>query len=189
MFSTFTGNSRRPRNVNLSGQAGNPFANTSWSPSNASNASKTVQDAQADREKRRAEQQRLKAAAKIQRTWRGHRARSQVHDSQRAVFDGLYASTLDPSKRLSQSFALLLSFFTCQRHGDIRRLATYAHESNSVNLHSIAPIGTHQSRIQQLVRFLIEAIECTASNRWACRSALHVLANIHAEIAPTSSRS
>ncbi|KAF4476898.1 putative E3 ubiquitin protein ligase [Colletotrichum fructicola Nara gc5] len=56
MFPTFTGNSRRPRNVNLSGQNLNPFAATSWTPSAGSGASKTVSNAQAERAQRQQDQ-------------------------------------------------------------------------------------------------------------------------------------
>ncbi|KAI5464685.1 hypothetical protein BGZ63DRAFT_378362 [Mariannaea sp. PMI_226] len=167
MFSTFTGNSRRPRNVNLSGQAGNPFANTSWTPSAVSNATKTVSNAQADREKRHIERQRLKAAGKIQRTWRGHRARTKLHESQRLTFDELYTSisTLPYSQRLPQAFKLILSFFTRRRKDDIQRLATYAHDTDSAELSSIAPPHVHHSRIQRLVRLLIEAVDSIVSDK------------------------
>ncbi|KAH7175866.1 hypothetical protein EDB81DRAFT_836134 [Dactylonectria macrodidyma] len=160
MFSTFTGNSRRPRNVNLSGQAGNPFANTSWSPSAASNANNTVSNAQADREKRHAERQRLKAVGKIQKTWRGHKARSSLRDFRRASFDELYNSTTaeETTQRLPQAFALLLSFFTCQRNDDVRRLQLYARDTETVDLRAIAPDTVHQSRVQLLVQLLVEAI-------------------------------
>ncbi|KAH7157800.1 hypothetical protein B0J13DRAFT_617863 [Dactylonectria estremocensis] len=160
MFSTFTGNSRRPRNVNLSGQAGNPFANTSWSPSAASNANNTVSNAQADREKRHAERQRLKAANKIQQTWRGHKARSSLRNFRRASFDELYSSTSaeETAQRLPQAFTLLLSFFTCHRNDDIRRLELYARDTETVDLLSIAPATVHRSRVQRLVRFLVEAL-------------------------------
>ncbi|ODA79904.1 hypothetical protein RJ55_05501 [Drechmeria coniospora] len=97
MFSTFTGSSKRPRNVNLSGQAGNPFANTSWSPSVASNATKTVSDAQAEREKRQIERRRLKAAGKIQMVWRGHRTRTALAETRRAMFDDIYNSSSNAS--------------------------------------------------------------------------------------------
>ncbi|KAH7019445.1 hypothetical protein EDB80DRAFT_202733 [Ilyonectria destructans] len=165
MFSTFTGNSRRPRNVNLSGQAGNPFANTSWSPSVVSNATKTVSNAQADREKRHAERQRLKAAGKIQQTWRGHRARTSLRESRRAAFDQLYSSTPtgDATQRLPQAFTLLLSFFTWRRNDDIRRLALYARDSETVDLQAIAPADIHQSRVQRLVRLLVDAIDRSIS--------------------------
>ncbi|CAM1501979.1 Fc.00g039630.m01.CDS01 [Cosmosporella sp. VM-42] len=160
MFSTFTGNSRRPRNVNLSGQTGNPFANTSWSPAVVSNATKTVSNAQADREKRQAERLRLKAAGEIQRTWRGHRVRRTLNESRRATFDELYntASSRQPTERLPLAFTLLLSFFSNRRNDDLQRLVLFARDSETVELRAIAPPAVHPSRIQQLVHILVETL-------------------------------
>ncbi|CAG7565274.1 unnamed protein product [Fusarium equiseti] len=165
MFSTFTGNSRRPRNVNLSGSAGNPFANTSWSPSAVSNATKTVSNAQAEREKRQVERTRLKAAGKIQRTWRGYRIRAELRESQRNAFDALYGpeSNKSPSERLPEAFTLLLSFFALRRDDDIRRAICYARDTESVNLRDIAPTDVHPSRVGQLVRLLLLATEKAVS--------------------------
>lgn len=161
MFSTFTGNSKRPRNVNLSGGAGNPFANTSWSPSVVSNTTKTVSDAQAEREKRQAERRRLKAAGQIQRTWRGHKARASVADSRRAAFDQIY-SHLDkqaPQERLPLAFNLLLSFCRPSRSDDLERLFQYVRDTETVDLPSICPANTHASRIQRLVGILVTALQ------------------------------
>ncbi|RGP66671.1 ubiquitin- ligase e3 c [Fusarium longipes] len=165
MFSTFTGNSRRPRNVNLSGSAGNPFANTSWSPSVVSNATKTVSNAQAERERRQAERTKLKAAGKIQRTWRGYKTRAELRQSQRDAFDALYkpGSNQAPSERLPEAFTLLLSFFALRRDDDIQRAICYAHDTESVNLQEIAPPNVHPSRIGQLFRLLLCALNKSIS--------------------------
>lgn len=160
MFSTFTGASRRPRNVNLSGQTGNPFANTAWSPSAVSNTTKTVSNAQADREKRQADRQRLKAAGNIQRTWRGHRARRCLRESHRALFDQLYTSdsSRTSQENLPQVFSLLLSFFSSRRKDDTQRLVQYARDADTVNLQSIAPAGVRPSSLQKCANILVEAL-------------------------------
>ncbi|KAM5346672.1 hypothetical protein ACJ41O_009677 [Fusarium nematophilum] len=165
MFSTFTGSSRRPRNVNLSGSAGNPFANTSWTPSAVSNATKTVSNAQAEREKRQAERLRLKAAGKIQRIWRGHQARAALRESRRAAFDELYDSgTIQgQDERLPQAFTLLVSFFSPRRNDDTRRAILYARDTESVRLQSIAPAGVHPCRVKQLIQLLVEALESSVA--------------------------
>ncbi|KAM0355945.1 hypothetical protein ACHAPU_000334 [Fusarium lateritium] len=165
MFSTFTGNSRRPRNVNLSGAVGNPFANTSWSPSAVSNTTKTVSNAQAEREKRQVERTRLKAAGTIQRLWRGHKTRSGLRESQRDAFDALYKSESNSSssERLPEAFTLLLSFFTIRRDDDIQRAIRYAHDTESANIDAIAPVGVHPSRVGQLVRLLLHALDKSLS--------------------------
>jgi ubiquitin-protein ligase E3 C len=174
MFSTFTGNSRRPRNVNLSGAAGNPFANTSWSPSAVSNTTKTVSNAQAEREKRQAERTRLKAAGTIQRSWRGYKTRSELKESQRNTFDVIYksGSNQSPSERLPEAFTLLLSFFALRRDDDIQRAIRYARDTESVNLEAIAPSNVHPSRVGQLVRLLLQALDKSLSVGyvWSCFS-------------------
>ena len=160
MFSTFTGASRRPRNVNLSGQAGNPFSNTSWSPSSVSNATKTVSNAQADREKRQAERQRLKAAEQIQRTWRGHRARSEIANARRDSFDKLYSSGSHATiERLHFAFNLLLSFFSPQRHDDIHRLFLFARDCSMVDLERIPPSDSHPSRMIRFVQIMAKGLD------------------------------
>lgn len=168
MFSTFTGNSRRPRNVNLSGSTGNPFANTSWSPSAVSNTTKTVSNAQAEREKRQVERTKLKAAGKIQRTWRGYKIRAELRGSQRDAFDALYkpGSNPTPSERLPEAFTLLLSFFALRRDDDIQRAICYAHDTESVDLRQIAPPHVHPSRIEQLIRLLLSALDKSVSARY-----------------------
>ncbi|TQV97542.1 hypothetical protein V2A60_006706 [Cordyceps javanica] len=184
MFSTFTGNSRRPRNVNLSGGAGNPFANTSWSPSNVSSTTKTLSDAQADREKRQAERRRLKAASRIQRTWRGHKARSHLADHRRAALDALYAapaSSPGGTDRLHQAFNLLLSFCRPARPDDLQRLLRYANDAVNVELRNLFPQHTHTSRIQRLVEILVSGLQSASKTHTASdelRVPLHLATRI-----------
>ncbi|KJZ73217.1 hypothetical protein HIM_07414 [Hirsutella minnesotensis 3608] len=167
MFSTFTGSSRRPRNVNLSGQTGNPFANTSWSPSLASNATKTVSDAQAEREKRQAERQRLKAAGKIQKTWRGHRSRRILADDRRVTYDQMLRCLADnTTESLSQLpfvLDLLLAFFSRRKADDIRRALIFAHNCDSVGLDKVLRSGAHISRQSRLLDVLISSILAVSS--------------------------
>ncbi|KAK0382734.1 hypothetical protein NLU13_9830 [Sarocladium strictum] len=173
MFSTFTGNSRRPRNVNLSGQTGNPFTNTSWSPSLVSNATKTVSNAQADRERRQADKQRLRAAGQIQKTWRGHRTRQALGNDRRAEFDALYSpNSIDgeaslATERLSLAFALLVSFFSTRRKDDLHRLVWFSRNAARVDVPLLLSPGAHPSRILHLVRILVSALQPVAKHRSA----------------------
>lgn len=169
MFSTFTGNSRRPRNVNLSGQAGNPFANTSWSPAVVSNATKTVSDAQAEREKRHLERQKLKAAGKIQRTWRGHQTRRNLADDRREAFDTMYRSSSPAAvvERLPVAFNLLLSFFSRQSADDIQRTYLFARDCESAHIEHIAPRNVHKSRLGHLSNILVAAVSFVATEKYA----------------------
>ncbi|KAL7938532.1 hypothetical protein V8C35DRAFT_81105 [Trichoderma chlorosporum] len=165
MFSNFTGNSRRPRNVNLSGQTSNPFSNTSWTPSAASNATKTVSDAQADREKRQAERRRLKAASQIQRTWRGYRSRSTLRDQHRRDFDLIYQSLPDSdvSWRVYASFPLLLSFLSPHRSGDMQRLFLFINDCNCISLQQFSDASRHPSRLQKFMVKLVQALDVSVS--------------------------
>lgn len=188
MFSTFTGNSRRPRNVNLSGSTGNPFANTSWSPSVVSNATNTVTNAQADREKRQAERNRLKAAAKIQRTWRGHRERRILREHRRSEFDKLYSPSSFVRLERRRVFApsLLLSFFSPRRNDDIHRLICYARDADSVELHEAIPLNTDDPLVRRLVKTLIEGLDCAISLQEILPES-HLILKFLARIAASSS--
>ncbi|XXG95838.1 ubiquitin-protein ligase (E3) [Hypoxylon texense] len=124
MFPTFTGSSRRPRNVNLSGQRNtNPWATSSWSPS-TSGASKTVAQAQAEREKRQRERDELNAAKKLQRVWRGHRGRQSFKQTCRERYDALYGQPVDhdSSQRVTSALPLLLLLFDPAQTDDQHRL-------------------------------------------------------------------
>ncbi|KAF4504728.1 hypothetical protein G6O67_008137 [Ophiocordyceps sinensis] len=167
MFSTFSGSSRRPRNINLSGQTSNPFANTTWSPSLASNATKTVSDAQAERERRQLERQRVKAVGTIHRVWRGHRTRRTLADNWRAVFDESYnsASNQIPSQRLSSTFNLLLAFFSARRTDDVQRVLRFACDADAVDLKQIGSADANPFRIRRLVSILAKSLNVVSSRR------------------------
>ena len=83
MFQTFTGSSRRPRQVNLSGRTANPFAKAGVNAGTQS----AVLSAQQERERRQQERDRLAAAKTLQRAWRGHRCRRQVRERWREQWD------------------------------------------------------------------------------------------------------
>jgi len=89
MFQTFTGNSRRPRQVNLSGRNSNPFAAISGAPTSRAplNSQDAIAHAQQERRARQQERDRLQAAKTLQRTWRGHRSRKAVSTSYRQEWD------------------------------------------------------------------------------------------------------
>ncbi|QSZ30755.1 hypothetical protein DSL72_000313 [Monilinia vaccinii-corymbosi] len=93
MFQTFSGSSRRLRQVNLSGQNPNPFAASSWNPStSASGIQKTVAHAQQEREQRQREREKVNASKIIQRVWRGHKTRTRLADARRRQYQLTYNS-------------------------------------------------------------------------------------------------
>jgi ubiquitin-protein ligase E3 C len=128
MFQSFTGNSRRPRQVNLSGQEPNAFAGWGSSPT-ASGIQKTVAVAQAERQHRQQERDRLNATKRIQRTWRGHRSRRNLASMRRQEWDDLENNgdeqdSLIPFKA-NQQLRLLLAFFNADNPRDIGRLSRF----------------------------------------------------------------
>ncbi|KAJ0160750.1 putative E3 ubiquitin protein ligase [Colletotrichum tanaceti] len=167
MFPTFTGNSRRPRNVNLSGQNLNPFGATSWTPAAGSGASKTVSNAQAERAQRQQDRDRLKAAGKIQKTWRGHRVRRRLRDSRREAFDALYesASDLATQQRLSMALPLLLTTFQSSHDKDLERLVRFSQDLTTTNLECLAPDRLAPHRLSRFVRMLVEALDVQIRKR------------------------
>jgi ubiquitin-protein ligase E3 C len=90
MFQSFTGSSRRPRQVNLSGRNVNPFASSSASGRQAPHgygAQNTLAIAQQERLLRQQERDRLNSARLLQRTWRGYLSRRAAHNAWRAEWD------------------------------------------------------------------------------------------------------
>lgn len=125
MFQSFSGSSRRTRQVNLSGQDINPFEASSWAPT-ASGTQKTLAAAQHERHLRQLERERLVASKNIQRTWRGHRVRKDVANSRRQAWDLL--DNQHPQEEdlaepvLMEELNLLLAFFNYKNPEDISRL-------------------------------------------------------------------
>jgi ubiquitin-protein ligase E3 C len=122
MYQTFTGTSRRPRQVNLSGRPSNPFAQTSA----GSGPQSAVASAQQDRLQREQQRRRLRASSRIQKVWRGHRARRRTFAAWRQIWDdieeqskGIYPSGEQSLRQLRR----LLLFYRPQE--DVKRLTWY----------------------------------------------------------------
>jgi ubiquitin-protein ligase E3 C len=127
MYQSFTGQSRRPRQVNLSGRPSNPFAAASQNAGPQS----TIASAQHERLQRQLQRERIQASGQIQRVWRGHRARRRAFKSWREIWDateeqprsgGVYASA---EESLSQLNRLLLFYSPSKEPSDIKRLGWY----------------------------------------------------------------
>ena len=85
MFQSFTGSSRRPRQVNLSGRNSNPFAAAAGPTTQTSQ--NAVVHAQQERLVRQQERERLLATKTLQRTWRGHKSRHELKTHYRKEWD------------------------------------------------------------------------------------------------------
>ncbi|ROT34844.1 HECT-domain-containing protein [Sodiomyces alkalinus F11] len=160
MYPTFTGNSRRTRNVNLSGQRQNPFA-AAWSPSTGSGASLTISNAQAERQHRQQERQRAKAAKTIQRTWRSHKTRRQLRNGWRQDFDHIYSvpDNANPQQRAFVAFPLLLAFFEPKLPGDLQRMLRFARDFASADLQPFLPPQVCSFRVERLSEILIHGLD------------------------------
>ena len=115
----------------MSGQKNlNPFAATSWTPTSSSTASKTVAEAQAERNRRQYEREKLKAAQSIQKTWRGHVARRCLKDQRRETLDALYndLSRTDSRARAAEALPLVVAALDPRIPEDRARLKRFAQD-------------------------------------------------------------
>jgi len=126
MFQSFSGSSRRPRQVNLSGQQPDHFAAWGGSPA-ASGIQRTVAVAQAERQHRQQERERINASRRIQRTWRGHKSRKELANARRQTWDDMEKNGARQDSQISSDLVeesrLLLSFFNSQNSDDLSRLS------------------------------------------------------------------
>lgn len=187
MFPAFTGSSRRPRNVNLSGQQSlNPFTATSWAPSASSGASKSVADAQADRRLRQLERDRLKAAQSIQRSWRGHWEREELRKTRREAFDKLYKTypAVGLEERITQGFPLLLALFQAGCPDDYERLAIFTKSAIQVDFKVLFRDPLLIPRVGRYAQLLLMGLRryVLSNNSWIIR--YPVLTRVSADTHP-----
>lgn len=125
MHQTFTGSSRRPRQVNLSGRKPNPFASTG-----SSGSQQALQSAHQDRIQRQQQRTELTAARNLQRTWRGYSSRKKARDAWRLQWDQeqddiRHQDTFDDAEQSLSVLRSLLLFYSAERESDLRRLLRY----------------------------------------------------------------
>ncbi|KAH7383387.1 E3 ubiquitin-protein ligase NEDD4 [Pyrenochaeta sp. MPI-SDFR-AT-0127] len=128
MFTSFTGNARRPRQVNLGGKKTNPFGTAGGAGSQAA-----LDRAQQERAQRQRERDTLNAVKRIQRVWRGHASRQELADEMRQAWDvdeGAAGTTPIAAYR-SEKEALtqlqrLLLFASSRRKDDVNRIQHFS---------------------------------------------------------------
>ncbi|KAJ5713864.1 uncharacterized protein N7483_011045 [Penicillium malachiteum] len=105
MFPAFTGNSRRPRVVNLSGRTTDPFAQNARGRQapRVSNPEIAISFAQKEREERQYERARLNAARLTQRVWRGILSRKESNQMWRSEWDSNEQALLNTTEYLPGS--------------------------------------------------------------------------------------
>lgn len=158
MFQTFSGNSRRPRQVNLSGHNPNPFAANTWG--SASATQQTVASAQQERQQRQQERERLNASKRIQKTWRGHKVRKDLADSRRRLWDGAEAArgNLD-STILVEQLRLLVLFYNPRQQQDFARLVSLSQRISDVGCVEFLAAQQIQAKLPKLANIALEALQ------------------------------
>lgn len=165
MFTSFTGNSRRPRQVNLSGRTNNPFAPYPFGRQNphGPGPQNTLAIAQQERQHRQLERDRLGACRVVQRTWRGYWSRKTTHADWRAEWDTIergrtssphlfddfvkqqgFSSQAAPFESAAACLAqlrLLVQFLEPWNGGDNIRLAYFA-DAFQKTLHQVPSLAT-----------------------------------------------
>jgi ubiquitin-protein ligase E3 C len=195
MFTSFTGNTRRPRNVNLGGRKTNPFGNT---PTGTGAGSQAALDrAQQDRAQRQRERDTLNAAKRIQRVWRGHAARQQVSDGLRRRWDAVEgdsrgASTAPAYRSEQEALAQLhqlLRFASTRSEDDVRRIQHYGtrrmHMGHQSSAESSVPWRASYLRLEHLLLAIIQRQIKAGTLSWAHSGSLITLLRFIAEQIPS----
>lgn len=161
MFQTFSGNSRRTRQVNLSGQNLNPFAATSWTPT-ASGTQKAVENAHQERQQRQQDRERLHASRRIQRAWRGHMVRKQLADSRRRLWDekdALQGTAPGSDSMLADQLWLLVTFFSPRRSDDLDRLINLSQRISHIGYQAFFARPDTKLRLLRLAHITLSALQ------------------------------
>jgi ubiquitin-protein ligase E3 C len=174
MFTSFTGNTRRPRNVNLGGRKTNPFGNAG---TNAGSQA-AVDRAQQDRAQRQRERDILNAAKRIQRIWRGHTGRQQVANGLRRSWDAVEGPTDAPPAPgySSEEEALtqlqrLLRFASSRNEEDIKRIQHYGarrmHMAHMLNAPPSRPWSLAYLRLEHMLLTILQRQSKAPTLSWA----------------------
>jgi ubiquitin-protein ligase E3 C len=163
MFASFTGSTRKARQVNLGGKKTNPFG----PPGSGSGSQATLDRAQQERAQRQRERDTLNAARRIQRVWRGHSARSRVADRLRQEWDtdegaagSLQQAPYDSEEAALVQLQRLLRFVSTRSEQDTRRIQHYgSRQMETVRQLGIRCSGPWSSTYLRLQRILLIAIE------------------------------
>lgn len=204
MFQSFTGNSRRPRQVNLGGRTANPFAayqpGSSSQGAHRSGTQNTLAIAQQERLLRQQERDRLGAGRVVQRTWRGYRSRKSTWNAWRAEWDAAekqrggalplfenvdgYTDAVFPApvryataeECLSQ-LRLLVQFLETWNSGDVARLV-YFSGAFQQTLHEVPTIATNgewTTTLNRLAKSTLRVLRSAASPKTPAFAVTHVL--------------
>jgi ubiquitin-protein ligase E3 C len=168
MFTSFTGNTRRPRQVNLGGRKTHAFGSTG----SGSGSQAALDRAQQDRAQRQREREIQKAARTIQRVWRGHRSRGYIGSLLRQEWDAAESPTAgSPTPYSSEQEALsqlqrLLRFANTRNESDFSRIRVFCRRQvETVQSLGIEAIGAWPSAYLDLQRIVLRILDRQANHQ------------------------
>ena len=178
MHTSFSGNYRRPRNVNLGGRKTNPFGTSGTGLGSPAGSQAALGKAQQDRAQRQRERDTQEAAKRIQRVWRGHASRKQVADSLRRSWDAQEGAAVDgpASGYASQGEALvqlqrLLRFASSRNEEDIRRIQHYGNRrmqmQEEIPATSTGPWRSAYSKLEHALLTILQRQSKSAALSWS----------------------
>lgn len=162
MFQSFTGSSRRPRQVNLGGRKSHAFG------SSGAGSQAAVDRAQQERVQRQRERETLKASQTIQRVWRGHLARQKLGTRLRQEWDAVEGPAVAPQDAVPYSseedslaqLQRILRFASTRSQDDLNRIRHYAlRQRATVQQLRLACSGPWPSAYLKLERILLTVLE------------------------------
>ncbi|KAF2709226.1 HECT-domain-containing protein [Pleomassaria siparia CBS 279.74] len=167
MFTTFSGSTRRPRQVNLSGRKTHAFG----SPGTGAGSQAALDRAQQDRAQRQRERETLKAVNKLQRIWRGYLARQRVAGLLRSEWDAVEGSSTahhpavpytSEAEAVSQ-LKRLLRFASIRCEADLQRIR----HSGLRQMETVQSLGFPSSGPWPLTYIRLEKMVLAALERWS----------------------
>lgn len=183
MFTSFTGNTKRPRQVNLGGRKTHAFG----SPGTGGGSQAALDRAQQDRAQRQKERETQKAAKTIQRVWRGHRARTNFSNSLRKEWDAVEGSleftSQTPLPYGSEEEALLqlqrlLKFVNIRNEDDRQRIRHFfRRQTETVQKLGLAASGPWPAvyfKLQQVILRIMDRQSNESTTQAKLRQSLNV---------------
>ncbi|KAF2651032.1 hypothetical protein K491DRAFT_111221 [Lophiostoma macrostomum CBS 122681] len=168
MFTSFSGSSRRPRQVNLSGRKSHAFGSTG----SGGGSQAALDRAQQERAQRQRERDTLKAAQTLQRVWRGHSTRQEVAISLREEWDTFESALPETQTAPDDAIAYasegeslaqlhrLLRFVRTRRVDDVKRIIHYGfRQMKTVEKLSTPSSGPWPLAYLRLQRIVLTALE------------------------------
>ncbi|KAF2471893.1 uncharacterized protein BDR25DRAFT_342485 [Lindgomyces ingoldianus] len=167
MFQTFSGNTRRPRQVNLSGRKTHAFGNVG----SGAGSQAALDRAQQERIQRQRERDQQKAVGTLQRVWRGHCIRQQLASQLRDEWDAVegpsthraFSQEAVPYSSEQEALAQLqrlLKFTHIRNVEDLQRIRHYGFRQietvRTVGIASTGPWPLAYLRLQRIVLTVME---------------------------------